>query len=264
MGKVLIIKGADFSAVAVKEVPIDGKIMLSRTNYESIISAYLYALADPARYSPNDTARIAFWPIRSGQVLFVPGGLSHIVCVGLVNTTDVSAANIFSTDSGFVMNEGAPGDIVLRANADCYAMVQLVSTTGVDMFPDGAYIADSAERADNLTMNNFVDSIANKYMKADGTWGETTAPSGKKAGYAYLVQAGDVISITAKSSQPVLYALIKFVSKIGENPATFAQGSRTRIEANNSGSVTVAHDCMLYIYGYDGNTEYFPDSITIQ
>lgn len=262
MGKVLIIKGADFSAVAVADVVIDGKVMLTTENYASKLSAYLNTSSTPA-FSPNAQAEIMFYPILEGQWMFVPGGESSKVA--LVTKTEIGTTNIIATDAGFIgANGNYPGDIIMQAMEDCYVMLTAKQAdTGTDIFPDGAYIANSVTVPASLTEDNLV-YYADKYMKSDGTWGNETAPTGKHAAEFFLVHEGETVTVKANANANTTLAFIEFDLTLAAATAVFTQESgRVVITAGETQTFTITHQCALYIYAYSGNTVKFPESITI-
>lgn len=265
MGKVLIIKGADFSEVAVKEIPIDGKVDLTRANYTQQIGANILISSQGNYYQQSSYAKASFWNIRQGQALFVPGNNTKNQTFGLVKNATVGEAIVFAEDCGYVSRDaGTNGDVVLIANEDCLVMMQTTDASLTDLFCDGAYIINGSavERLLQLTQTDYSFYADSVYLKSDGTWGATTQPAGEHSCLFFIVQAGDEVAVKAQSDKRAFFAFRTFDTVLVNT--TFAQdGSRYAVEAGETTSVLVEQECALYVFNYDGNVNYFPESITI-
>lgn len=262
MGKALIIKGADFSAVAAEDIVIGGDIILTRDNASSSVNGYLTGDGASAAITPSQTEQLLFYPISAGKYLYVPGQSAQRQVVALVRATEYGVSGIYATDAGKIArNEGFPGDIIIRATVDCYVALMSLSG-GNDIFPEGCKICDSVETPSSLSLSNYIYG-ANVYLKQDGTWEAETTPAQDYAGVLYNVHAGDVITVTPFPGKNAFFAFLNFdKNNIFSGTASFAQGEG-RYKNADEATYTVEHECILYVYAYASGNLFLP-TITVE
>lgn len=272
MGKVLVIKGADFSENNVDVVPIyyNGTFYPNIDNYQeqkNKISAGTYT--DPYWSAYAGSSKTNFYPIKKGQVVTVPAQDPTTACrFAFVKTIggydeqyDLMTGQLFAVPINYMVGQGqllAPEDGFLAVTA--YITGDAVFPTGMSVRP---YNSISREITENTTP---AAGDKTHYMKADGTYGTTTSPDGKYAAYFFNVFKGETLTIVANSSKNASYAFCEPVKANGEGQTlakVLTGQSRTAITAGQSSTVTVPADGLLYILGYDGNNRQFPESITV-
>jgi len=272
MGKVLVIKGADFSENNVDVVPIyyNGTFYPNIDNYQeqkNKISAGTYG--DPYWSTYSGTSKTNFYPIKKGQVVTVPAQDPTTGCrFAFVKTIggyderyDLMTGQLFAVPINYMVGQGqllAPEDGFLAVTA--YITGDAVFPTGMSVRP---YNSISREITENTTP---AAGDKTHYMNSSGGYGNTTSPDGKYAAYFYNVFKGETLTITANSGKKTSFAFCEPCKADGEG-LTLAKlltgQSRQSIEIGQTVTVVVPADGLLYILGYDGNNRQYPESIIV-
>lgn len=248
MGKALIIKGADFSAVAAQNIVIGGDVELTKTNYASSLAARFFN----RKITPDANAEMLFYPIKQGDYLKVPGVNTLYQSVG-VSLGDQFGMGDFFGDGGCVQRDGDsfPGDIIIQAPANGYACLISKNSNGDDRFPTGSIITKTKPVTRTAGLDNYVLG-ANKYLKDNGTWGNDTVPVEHYACLFYNVHAGEVVKITATNGNQVI-AFLQMCEGVVGRSAVYTQGSgNIRVTQGDEQSITVEKEALLYVYAGGG------------
>jgi len=272
MGKVLVIKGADFSENNVDVVPIyyNGTFYPNIDNYQeqkNKIAAGTYD--DPYWTSYSGSSKTNFYPIKKGQVVTVPAQDPTTRCrFAFVKTIggyderyDLMTGQLFAVPINYMVGTGQ-----LLAPEDGYLAITSY-ITGNPVFPSGVSVKpyNAIERVIN---ENTPPSAGNKnsYMTSSGGYGSTTSPEGKYAAYFYNVFKGETITITANSEKRTSCAFCEPCKADGQDQTLaklLAGQSRQSIEIGQTATFVVPADGLLYILGYDGNNRQYPESIIV-
>lgn len=249
MGKALIIKGADFSAVAAQNIIIGGDVELAKDNATTELSAYFYN----RNVAPSATPKLLFYPIKQGDYLKCPGGIITAMNVAVSLGDEVGMSDFYG-DGGCVCGGlSFPGEVIIQAPADGFAVLQSVSYGGDDIFPDGCVITKEKPVTRIAGLNNYVFG-ANKYINAGGTWGNDTAPAEHYACLFYNVHPGEVVKVTATNGNQSI-AFLQMCEDIAGRTPVFTQGvGRISVTQGTQQSITVEKEALLYVYAAGGST----------
>ena len=266
MGKVLIIKGADFSGVNVDIIPVfvNSELDLTKQNY--LRSAQAYISSEGKWGTGGANTKTLFWPISAGQILRLGSnpddGLYFCISQGFE-----SIGNAIQTIDGQIVNRinyGNP-DFELLARENGYVAISyLVEGQARWPNPDTAkIIADSYPGTRVLSYDDAIGFIDKYINSSTNTWGNETAPTGKHPGVFYNVFKGETVRVKANANSNTNIAFIRATtSRTAE--VSYAEGTgRNNITKGTEQSFTVPEDCYLYVSAYSGNTESFPEELEI-
>lgn len=263
MGKVLILKGADFSNVSIETTSFDGKVFLSRENY--LFSKKGYFQRSDKQWIPNVDNKNLFYPISAGDMVCVPADNISTRQVVVLCTIVDNTPTVLSTNQTRYVNLGKYGKMFIAAPSDCYvAILSVLDNTPVDF--NGMYLTKKGNR-DTITVDNW-ELYTNQYINSEGTWGQNALA------YLYPVCKGDTINIKANAYH---FTTVGFVDysvendvnrKTGVMPATieFDGDKRKRIEAGEEAVITAPENCYMVILAGEEATsdqDNFPQSIVI-
>lgn len=258
MGKVLILKGADFSNVSLDTTSFDGKVFLSRENY--LFSKKGYFRQTDNIWSPNADNENLFWPIKAGDMVCVPAeNITTRQVVTLCTIVDDTPI-ILSTNKRKYVTLGKYGKMFIAAPSDCYVAILSVLDNTPVVF-NGTYLTGKGNR-DTITADNW-ELYTNKYMSPSGNWGENSLS------YLYPVCKGDIINIKANANYFarvcfIDYDVVNDVNKkisIIPSPIVFDGGTHKQIEAGEEAVISAPENCYMVIFAED--LKYFPQSIVI-
>ena len=257
MGKVLILKGADFSNVSMETTSFDGKVFLSRENY--LFSKKGYFKTDTLKWTPTVTDEYLFYPISAGDMVCVPAENITINQMVVLCTIVDDTPIILSTNKKKYINYGKYGKMLIAAPSDCYVALLSVADNTPVVF-NGTYLTGKGNR-DTITADNW-ELYTKRYIKSDGTWGKHSLS------YLYPVCKGDTINIKAKADDYtkvcfVDYSVYSDVNKeiIDMPPAIAFDGVIVkRIEAGEEAVISAPENCYMVIFAEDSR---FPQSIVI-
>lgn len=258
MGKVLILKGADFSNVSMETTSFDGKVFLSRDNY--LFSKKGYFKTDTLVWSPSVVDECLFYPISAGDMVCVPAeNITTSQVVALCTIVDDTPI-ILSTNQIKYVNLGKYGKMFIAAPSDCYVVILSVFNNTPVVF-NGTYLTGKGNR-DTITADNW-ELYTKKYLRSDGTWGNYSLS------YLYPVCKEDTINIKANANN---YTKVCFVDyrvnsdvnkEIIDMPPVIAFDGviAKRIEAGEEAVISAPENCYMVIFAEGGNR--FPQSIVI-
>lgn len=266
MGKVLIIKGADFSGVNVDIVPVfvNSELDLTKQNY--LRSAQTYISGEGRWGTGGANTKTLFWPISAGQILRLGSnpddGLYFCISQGFE-----SIGKAIQTIDGQIINRinYKNPDFELLARENGYVVISYL-VDGQDRWPNpdtAKIIADSYPGTRVLSYDDAIGFI-DKYINSNtNSWGNETAPTGKHPGVFYNVFKGETVHVKANANFNSNIAFIRAKTSRIE-AVSFAEGTgKTTTTKGTEQSYTVPEDCYLYVSAYSGNSVTFPEELEI-
>lgn len=256
MGKVLIIRGADFSDSAIEIIENFEKIQLTEDNAFQIETA---GINSSDVWVQGGSTYICH-KIKKGQLVVCPtlssdpSGPTFTFLsrqpITFGNSID-NITSLYDMPLSMYRNSKYNNRSGLYASEDCYLIRVNYEV------PESVYVIDYNEVLDE---NNYDWTYENKYINSTGIYGNAGRDSydDKLSFCCYSVFAGDEITIEANSEKPANYKLLKKQKTAMSSVAILSQGS---IPIGESKTIQITEDCYLYILRYDAADYYFPKSI---
>lgn len=262
MGKILVIRDADFSENSVDVLPVyyNGSYSPNDVNYKNHFhKAPIHGGTD---WSAGNASYDTFsYPVKKGSVVsFGPGGGLYDILLttsegGYSEPIDYmsgqkmhilrphpNVASLLATEDGFLMNEFTPSMVPFPSDV----LVKRYDQVSREMTPESA---------------DFV--LSNLYMRIDGSYGDSF-PVGGNASSFFSVFKGEKVEITAQADKVCVYALVSsFPASDNAYPQLLPGETRQTLSAGSSVTITIPEDCMLYVWTLDVSTNYFPASISV-
>lgn len=263
MGKVLVIKGADFSQNNVDIVPIyyDGGFVPTKDNYYQQLGLEMTTLG---AWSQVAGAKVNIYQIRAGSVVVVPKNQATQYRVALLNSVGSSGQSLDFMDGQSLVYTTANTPAKILAPSNGYLAIQ-DTLSNADCFPESVSVVPYADvsRLVSEETPDFADD--SHYMNSSGGYGSTSAPEGKHCCLYYCAFKGESVTINAQASRNASFAFCRLDvhSQLGL-PTLLQSESRRTVTAGETVTVTVPKDCFIYIFGYDASTNYFPESVTME
>ena len=258
MGKVLIIRGADFSNSAIEIIENFEKIQLTEDNAFQIETANITSTDVWVQGSNTYICH----KIKKGQLVVcptldkTPQGVMFTflsrqpITFGnsIDNITPLSAAPLIMYRNSKYNNHYG-----LYATEDCYFI-----RTNYEV-PEPVYVIDYKDN-EVLDENNYDWTYENRYINNTGGYGGAGRDSydDKLSFCCYSVFAGDEITIESNSEKYTSYKLLKKERAAKESITILSQDKVLREESK---TIQITEDCYLYILRYDAADYHFPKSI---
>jgi hypothetical protein len=247
MGKVLIIKGADFSAVKVGNVIVGEDVNLTTNNYDKLSDLYI---TNGGLYASGLISVLYF--LNAGDLI---GIIAQSNLKTLFSFT--KDYNPISGESAVFANGTSSRNEIAKAKANMYVVQEdCVLNILQDNFPGTATLFYK-KSSGNLTEKDCFMSKAVE-INNNNVWHYYT---GNSSVYFPVLQ-GTKIKIKSNTTQKSIFALIKYVGEEGAEPV-YANGETARhdLPAGEEFELTIAESCILYVMNETG---YFPESITVE
>ena len=200
MSRALVIKGADFSAVKIEDVAIDGRKYLTRSNPLFIKNGYI-SYGTKLWVDSIDT-QTYFWPVSEGDYLVSRGNMSYKAIESYFYFVIIeNSIPIFKKIGGCII--GDKNFIISQAPTDGYVAIIISDGVNIVDIPETFITSNiDAELMNDLKIikEHKVHDISG-YLKSDGTWG-----SGAHS-YSFPVFKGEQLIITASANGAALVGL---------------------------------------------------------
>ena len=271
MGKALIIRGADFSANAIENLPLDGKIHLTEADAFTTKVGYIETSND--KWAVDTTGYYSFFSLKAGD-LFVAKNKTGVK-MGLVFLDELPVSNAV-VDYAFDKNnsyfnlkaEGAGScgsDFVFSGivSKDCIVGIQTTTDGGSNVFPYDVYTMD----ADNIqyprvfTENNYDWYVYNLYYASNKKWQSSTPTTDNKPnGVFYNLYKGETLHIEAQDGVGCGYAIF-YQSAY---PAGAWNAERQLVEAGGSVDIPITEEfTKIWIFRQEGSNNTFPSVLRV-
>lgn len=265
MGRAIIIKDADFSAVAVETIPVGGKYYLSKSNPLNVVNKYIDGSTQ--KWAQDSATALYVYPLSAGEVVTAKEYaykcvMNMVDSIGAVGeSVAYSDGNTSKISTGDVRLWPSYMPVSLKAQEDCLLIVYGYVSAAGDYFPSELYIEDAPGGERVLKPSDAVFT-SKYYLKADGTWGTS---GGDGPSFYYNVYAGDVVKVKAQAGHNTAIAFLDYNGFPGSGTGTFAanETGRHSVSAGSEESFTAPTDCVLYVYGTEYGVSSFPESLII-
>lgn len=265
MGKILVIKDADFSENNVEVIPVyyNGSYSPNGGNYKNHFrKAPVNSATDWSAY--NASYHTFSYPVKKGSVVsFGPNSVNSLYDI-LLTATEGGYSEPIDYMSGQKMYALKPRPNVasLLATEDGFLMVEY--TPNMFPFPSDVLVKPYEQVSRDLSIDNPDFALTNAYIASNGNYIPSYAVDGKNTASFYSVFKGEQITITAQIDKVCVYALVSpFPSVVNVNPMLLSGTTRHTISAGSSETITIPEDCMLYLWTYDVSMNYFPSNVSV-